>query len=318
LPTEFQQKQKVVKLENRDYKPTHRRIFSDKTLRALRLLKSPTTDQFESQEALFSEMSQGTIPPFDPNVGTTPYDRSQPAAYQTQSTPASLRPPQQTGSFMDTTLTNVDAAGLSKLIMRYHDQFDASSFIEGIKYQGFNRDEFIRNALTKISPSLMIRLALLGSIRGANFEKIVKSASSMDADIIEANQRNLVVRRARKSEDITILRCSAAIPQWTAYYMGISGVSKKFGNLALPASLQFPAAGSMPMSAQVRAMHVEFSVHFSRVIGGDFNENIYMAMVNNMIPLSEIPDQVKIQLGVSDDAEARQVDVQAIIASVFR
>jgi len=197
--------------------------------------------------------------------------------------------------------------------MKYKDEFDVTSFVDAIKYQGFNRDEFVNSALRRISAHQMIRLALMGSIRGANFEKIAKSSSAIDADILELHTKNIVLRRATKSTDITVLRCSAAIPQWTAYFMGTAGVPKKFGSLSCPASLQFSAAGALPMSAQVRAQHVQFAVHFSRVIGGDFNENIYMAMVNNMLSLSEVPDQLKAILGVSSNDEARQVDVAAII-----
>jgi hypothetical protein len=302
-------------------KSYHRRVISGKSPRKLGLL-SPDTEQYESELSLFEEMPPKQVnpkaPAFSPNVETPVESRNLPAAYQPQSSSAAVATPPVEANYFTSTFTSCDSSALHKIIKRYSTEFDAASFIEGIKYQGFNRDEFINAALTKISPSQLVRLALLGSVRGANFEKIAKSSSSIEADIVELISQNVVLRRAKKSTDITILRCAAAIPQWTAYFMGTSGVPKKFGSLSCPNSLQFPAAGALPMSAAVRAQHVQFAIHFSRVIGGEFNENIYMAMVNNMLPLDQIPDELKLVLGVSTIEEASQVDVAAIISESLR
>jgi len=223
-----------------------------------------------------------------------------------------------TNSHLNNTFRGMSADQLSRIISKYAGEFDAASFVDNIRYQGFDRENFISDALSRITPAQMIKLALLGSIRGANFDKIVKSSGAMDSDLLRLVSDGVVVRRAKEPTDITILRCSAAIPGWVAYFMGTAGVTKKFPSLSCPAVLQFPAAAALPMSATVRAQHVEFAMHFSRTIGGNFNENIYMTMVNNMLPLSDIPDSVKLVLGASSDGEAMQVDVQSIITGAVR
>jgi len=302
---------------------SHRRIISGRSPKQLGLVRSPNTEQFESEASLFEEMSNsGNVnplaQPFSPNTAFPVDQRNVPAAQQGQSGLASVVQPQQNQSYLMRTMSGMNSDNLHKIIAKFSSEFDSASFIDSIKYQGFNRDEFISAALVKITPHQMIRLALIGSIRGANFEKISKSSISIEADILELVNAGTVMRRAKKSTDITILRCSAAIPQWTAYFMGTAGVPKKFGSLSCPSVLQFSAAGALPMSATVRAQHVQFAIHFSRVIGGDFNENIYMAMVNNMLSLSEIPDQLRITLGVNSNDEARQVDVAAIISESMK
>jgi hypothetical protein len=301
---------------------SHRRIISGRSPRQLGLLKSPTTEQYESEASLFEEMASGSVnpyaAPFQPNVQTPVDQRNLPAQQQSQSGFADVIPPQQTTNYFMQTMSGMNSDNLHKVIAKFSREFDAASFIDSIKYQGFNRDEFINSAMQRISPHQMVRLALIGSIRGANFEKISKGSSSIEADILELVKTGTVMRKAKRSTDITILRCSAAIPQWTAYFMGTSGVPKKFGSLPCPSTLQFSAAGALPMSATVRAQHVQFAIHFSRVIGGEFNENIYMAMVNNMLSLSEVPDELKITLGVSTNDEARQVDVAAIITEALK
>jgi hypothetical protein len=309
------------------------RIITGRSPRQLGLLSPPTVDQYNSEASLFEDMSGGSsqgegnqgVPinplatPFSPKNPIFPAtERSVPAAQQTQSGFAETTVPQPVSTHFNSTFKGADAATLHKILVRYASEFDANSFVESIKYQGFNRNEFIAAALLRITPHQMVRLALIGSIRGANWDKIKLSSASIDADIKKLIEDKIVVRRAKLSSDITILRCGAAIPQWTAYFMGVAGVPKKFDILACPSMLQFPAAGALPMSATVRAQHVQFSIHFSRVIGGEFSQTIYIAMVNNMLSLAEVPDQLKNVLGVSSNEEAAQVDVAAILSECIK
>lgn len=261
--------------------------------------------------------NQPFVPGESDNIETVP---NVPAAYQPLSEPAAPRTPPKSGGstdYFNNTISGATADQVNKIINQYIKQFDANTFIDGIKYQGFNREDYIKTSMSKITPHQMLRLALMGAIRGANFEKIIKSSSAVETDLVELVSRKVLVRAAKKSEDITILRCTAAIPHWVALFMGRCGVPKKFG-LACPNALQFPAAGSLPMSPRIRAAHVQFSIHFSRVIGGTFNENIYMAMFNNQVPLIEIPDELKIVLEANSDQESMNVDVAAIIATELR
>jgi len=273
-----------------------------------------STEQFDSEASLFETAD---MDPSAPAFSFSPSQKGVPAAQQAQSSEAQITSPDLSQNHFTRTFRGMTSESLSKIFAKYASQFDSKTYIDGIKYQGFNREEFISTTLSVISPLQLIRLALIGSIRGANFEKILKSSSSIDADIVSLIKNNVVVRRAKEASDITILRCVAAIPEWVAYFMGTAGVTKKL-QVSCPAALQFPAAAALPMSATVRTQHVQFSVHFSRAIGGVFNDNIYMAMVNNMLPLSQIPDSVRLILGVTNDSEAQQVDIKAILADAMQ
>lgn len=277
-------------------------------------------DRIQGEEDLFedsfSTMSQSSQP-FAPGPSNNPTVPGVPGAQQGDPR-SNIGPPTQIGGRFDQLLGGGDAQTLHQLIGQYMNQFDATTFIQNIKYQGFNRDEFIREALTKVTPSQMLRLALIGAIRGANMEKIVRSSSAIDADLVQLGARNVLQRTARRSGDVTILRCTSAIPQWCAIYMGKAGVVKKIPASECPGWAQFPAAASLPMSQQLRHAHVRFSIAFSKVIGGAFNENIYMAMFNNQLDMSEIPDELKTQLGVNSREESLNVDIATIIASEMR
>lgn len=278
-------------------------------------------ERIQAEEDLFddraSAMSGSSQAPFTPPQLGNPTQPGVPGAQQPD-TRSNIGPPMAVGGRFDQLMQNADASSLHSLIQNYMAQFDATTFIQNIKYQGFNRDEFIREAMTKLTPSQMLRLALIGAIRGANMEKIVRSSAAIDADLVQLAQSNVVLRSARRSGDITILRCTSAIPQWCAMYMGQAGVVKKVPASECPSWAQFPAAASLPMSQNLRHAHVRFSIAFSKIIGGTFNENIYIAMFNNQLDMSEIPDALKAQLGVNTRSESLAVDVATIIASEIK
>lgn len=250
--------------------------------------------------------------PFAPGRSDNPAPTGVPGA---QTGTANLVPPTQVGGHFERFMQNGDAKSLHNLISMYMDQFDATTFIQNVKYQGFNRDEFISEALKKITPSQMLRLALIGAIRGANMEKIVRSSAAIDSDLVDLGARKILLRTARKTSDVTILRCTSAIPQWCAIYMAKAGVVKKVPASECPSWMQFPAAASLPMSQALRIAHVRFSIAFSKIIGGTFNENIYIAMFNNQLDMDEIPDELKTSLGVNTRDESLNVDIATIIAS---
>lgn len=202
--------------------------------------------------------------------------------------------------FFNATLQISLTKELHDLIVVNSGKFDYRKYIDDIKYQGFERSGFIVAALKQISPNQFLRLAILGAIRGANFEKIKDSSTAIDQDLKDLFTSGVVKRKAVKSTDITVLRCTASLPQWCVYFMGQAPVQKKLPGLECHASLQFPAAGSLPMSDKIRLDHIRFSMAFSKVIGGRFDENIYMAMMSNPIPAQEIPDTVKLILGEHD------------------
>lgn len=240
---------------------------------------------------------------------TTPPSVSQPAPVS--QTPQPIPVPQPAAAepvvivpakpdLFNVTLSIKDTSQYFSVIASNKDKFSAKTFVDSISYKGFERTVFIIAAAALISASQMIRLALIGAIRGANFEKIVKSSETIDKDLVDLVGKGVVKRNAVGPNDITILRCTAALPQWCAYFLAEATVPKKLANLECPGFLQFPAAASLPMSRELRIQHIEFSIMFSKTIKGTFNENIYITMMNNLIPVKEIPVTLALVLGVHD------------------
>jgi len=215
--------------------------------------------------------------------------------------------------YFDQTISNATPEKLHKLIYAVHKTIPIQEFVDNISYQGFNRYEFIKMAMDKITPSQFLRFAIMGAIRGSNFSKIETSCIKVDSDLVTLVKNQVVTKSGKRKSDITILRCTASVPQWSAFYLLSSGVPPKLTTTTLDPCFQFPAAASLPMSASVRQLHVDFCVQFSRVINGKFNGNIYMAAFNNQLPLKEIPPELLLKLGASSAEESRMVPVSGFI-----
>jgi len=190
-----------------------------------------------------------------------------------------------------------------------------NDFFEGVKYQGFNREEFIKAALKRMSGEEILKTAIMGAVRGGNAQKI------LDTPGLENKMKTLLTdgtlitnRKAGKSSELTILRCTAAVPQFAAKALLEAGASKKVPQSDLPACLQFPAAASLPMSSIVRAQHIAFSAKFSEIIGGIFNVNIYSAQFQDALPVKLIPPKILALLGSPTDADSQNVDVQGMLS----
>lgn len=186
-------------------------------------------------------------------------------------------------------------------------QYELVSFIRAIEYQGFDRLFYITHALSKMSVSVFCRFAILGAVRGSQFEKIREKCESMPADLVSNFTSCGFVKTPKKKTDLTILRCTASIPHWCAYWMSVARVPKKL-DVDCDAALQFPGAASLPMSKEVRIQHVKFCIAFSSVLpGGSFNTNIYMTATNNSIPIKDIHPNVLRILCVSSSSESHKL-----------
>jgi len=263
-------------------KPRGRRVFTGNNLEPITL--SSGSEHHDSEQSLFSDESQESKSPKQFSRHTrrrsTMGDK-----YEV------LRNAFNSG------LDGGDSSKLHAVIKSSKDVFNASTFLTEIAYQGFNRNVFIKAALTKMTPHELLQFAILGAVRGTNFEKIVMNTPSIPISMKNAYKANFT-KKANKSDDITISRCSASIPQWVAYFM--IGIEKRFADLDCPSCLQFPAAGALPMSREIRIAHINFSMRFSAVIGGKFDDNIYKAMMQNVLPMSEVPEELKAYLGLVD------------------
>jgi len=176
---------------------------------------------------------------------------------------------------------------------------DFAEFIEGISYQGFNRVEYIKSSLKKVSISIFCRFAILGAVRGSNFEKIKNTCTDMPSDLTSLVNSGMIVKKAKKKDEMTILRFTASIPHWVAFWLFSTGVGKKIESEPCPAWLQFPGAASIPMSKEVRLQHISFCKAFSAILpGGTFNGNIYYTAFSNAIPETDVPSIIKDGLGI--------------------
>lgn len=197
-------------------------------------------------------------------------------------------------------------------------KLDFSSFIEGISYQGFDRLFYINAALKKVSVSVFCRFAILGAVRGSNFQKIKESCTDMPADLDGLVSSGTIIKKAKKRDDLTILRFTASIPHWVAFWLFSVNMAKKIESNDCPGWLQFPGAASLPMSKKLRLQHISFCREFSSLLpGGTFNGNIYKTAYMNQIPLSDVPTMLKSQLGVGSDSTADPITATEVTEQVL-
>lgn len=201
---------------------------------------------------------------------------------------------------------------LNDLISSSIETVDLTALYEAVRYQGFNRHDFLKFALKSMSPSTMIKVAMIGAVRGSNFKKISETPT-LPQDVKSLMDSGTILnRKATKSSDITLTRCTAALPQWSAYALLKAQVPGRIARIDMHDCLQFPAAGSLPMNAKVRAAHIEFSAKFSKLIGGSFKATIYKAMYMDAVPVSGIHADLLAILGVQSDRDA-VVDIDHLL-----
>jgi len=202
----------------------------------------------------------------------------------------------------------LDVAKLEKALatVKTDSNYELVSFIRAIEYQGFDREFYVKHALSKMSVSVFVRFAIIGAIRGSKFRKITETCEQMPQDLTTAfTTCSFIEATPKKRTDLTILRNTASIPHWCAYWMYRAGTTKKVPDSVCEACIQFPGAASLPMSRQVRLQHLDFSMKFSSLLpGGRFNLNIYMTAYNNPIPIEAIPDEILGVLKVGSASES--------------
>lgn len=146
-----------------------------------------------------------------------------------------------------------------------------------IKYKGFDRDEVLAQLEDKIpSPKLAAEAIMACSQRGpVQAEKIILSNGK------SLRQMGIPASGQKGGTGLSCQRISAATADLAAWLFKRIGVPKRILSSTLPGWLQFPTAGSIQMPADLRALHIEFSKEFSKLIGGVFNEQIYAQMMAN-------------------------------------
>lgn len=177
---------------------------------------------------------------------------------------------------------------------------DLNEIYDSIKYDGFDR-EVLKEALIEsgASSTVVMTVAAMGAIRGTSYWNLDKDKLNPKVrSWIESNCKGF--RKSRKgkgkksgsglkSTDLTILRVTSVVPDAAALFMFMVGAPKKIPDHPCPAYLQFPAAGSLPMSREIRMLHVSFCEQFSTLIGGTFNIQLYEAMMQNQLDMKNVP-----------------------------
>jgi hypothetical protein len=147
---------------------------------------------------------------------------------------------------------------------------------ETIKYNGFDRDEVLNQLrVTFPDPKLAAVVVIVCALRGP------QAASK----ITLPNGKTLVQlgipgSGGRGNKTLTCNKIAAATADLAAYYLKKLDVGKRIDS-SLPGWLQFPTAGSIKLPDDIRSFHIDFSKKFSTLIGGVFNEQIYMTMRQN-------------------------------------
>jgi len=149
-------------------------------------------------------------------------------------------------------------------------------YYELLRYKGFDRNVVLRQLQAKapdrsIATQLIILCALQGPVR-ASKTKLSNGLTPVQIGIPASG--------AQGTQAISCQRITAATADLAAYYLKKFGVAKRL-NHPCPGWLQFPSAGSIKLPDDLRRVHMDFSARFSDIIGGVFNEQIYMTMAAN-------------------------------------
>jgi hypothetical protein len=152
---------------------------------------------------------------------------------------------------------------------------------DNVKFVGFNRDEILEQ-LSKIfkDTKLMSEVIIACAVRGPVAASQLKLSNGRTIA-----SYGVAPNGGRRSKTLTCGKITAATADLAAFYLKKTPVPKRLNNLDCPAWLQFPSAGSLPLSQLQRNQHLEFAVEFSKQIdkrvGGGFNQQIYDQMSSN-------------------------------------
>jgi hypothetical protein len=147
---------------------------------------------------------------------------------------------------------------------------------ESYSYKGFDRNKTLIELMRKVgdirtSQQIIMVCGLIGPQR-ASLTKLINGRTVASYGIPASGMKG--------SSGVSCQRITAATADLCAWLLKQINAPKRI-NSPLPGWLQFPGAGSIKLPNDLREAHVDFSRKFSVLIGGSFNEQIYMQMMNN-------------------------------------
>jgi len=147
---------------------------------------------------------------------------------------------------------------------------------ELVKYVGFDRNEMLSKLAEKLGDTKTAAEAVLVcSLRGPRKAEGIKLSNGKTL-----RQMGVPASDQKGTQNLSCQRISAATADLAAFFLKKLRVPKRVES-DLPAWLQFPTAGSIVLPPKYRTLHKEFAKKFSTLIGGEFNESIYMQMEGN-------------------------------------
>ena len=161
---------------------------------------------------------------------------------------------------------------------------DFIALYDAYKYKGFERMEVLKALKLKIAdPEIVIHAIIVCALNGpvrASQTKLKNGKTLQDMGIPAS---------VRGEKNVSCGRITAATADLAAFFLKKFNCPKKIDS-ELPGWLQFPSAASIKMPENIRSLHKQFSINFSKIIGGEFNESIYNTMVQN----SYIDDKLRL------------------------
>jgi hypothetical protein len=153
---------------------------------------------------------------------------------------------------------------------------EIEQWYETYRYKGFEREQVIKELKEKVGDiKIAQQIIMICGMQGPQRAALTKL---MNGRTIASY--GIPASGLKGSKGISCQRITAATADLCAYLLKKVNIPKRI-NTNLPSWLQFPSAGSIILPDDLRALHYDFAKRFSTVIGGVFNEQIYMQMMNN-------------------------------------
>jgi hypothetical protein len=197
-------------------------------------------------------------------------------------------------------------------------ELDLGDFADGMAYQGFDKSKIALLAARRLGGLRTVKFCLLGGMRGTNLEKIMARSKRVDEDVKEAWRTQKIKAGGTGPEDLTMGRLMATFPEITGHYLLKHNVPKKIQGDACPACLQFPAAAGLPMSHNVRLLHLEFSIRFSFLISKDkkFHPQYYRAAFTGQQEVERLSGPLQDQCGNPTNQLSKAFDFDAAMSAM--
>lgn len=192
-----------------------------------------------------------------------------------------------------TEIKDPEHKSFDQLLKEFEDSFDPTNldWLEDFTYKGFDRKKVVEDAYSKVrNVTTLQKIGVVVNLRGP------VAASNM---IIDGFALKQLPKSAPGKQIATLNGLGASLIDYTAAILKIKGANKRIKDHPLPACLQFPAAGALPLNTELRKLHMDFSEKFSKLIRGEFNTDIYKAMVENAYCSVKCYDVLKEYLDVS-------------------